>query len=74
MFRLRLVAIRCSPVRTLERSSNVSSARQGREQRVLYSALCVLDASEDPVAVQLQFAAVGVGERRERLLVARARV
>src|SRR5919202_3209808 len=41
------------------------------EQCLLYCVLGVLHLAEDPVAVQLQLAPVGVRERGERLLVAR---
>src|SRR5262249_25719331 len=43
-----------------------------REQCLLHRVLGVLHLAEDPVAVQLQLAPVGVRERRERLMVARA--
>jgi hypothetical protein len=41
------------------------------EERLLYRVLGVLHLPEDPIAVQLQLAPVGVRERRERLMVAR---
>src|SRR4029077_6174285 len=41
------------------------------EECLLRRVLGVLHLAEDPVAVQLQLAPVGVGERRERLMVAR---
>ena len=43
----------------------------GRQQRLLDHVLGVLHRAENPVAVQLQLAPVGVGELAERLLVAR---
>ena len=42
----------------------------GRQQGFLQHVLGVLDRAEDPVAVQLQLAPVGLGELAERLPVA----
>ncbi len=43
----------------------------GRQQGFLEHVFCVLHRAEDPVAVQLQLAPVGVGELAERLPVSR---
>jgi hypothetical protein len=40
-----------------------------RQQRFLQDVLGVLHRAEDPVAVQLKFAAVGVGQLAERAVV-----
>ena len=45
----------------------------GRQQGLLDHVLRVLDRAEDPVAVDVQLAAVGVRQRAERVFVARAR-
>jgi hypothetical protein len=44
----------------------------GRQQRLLQQVLGILDRAEDPVAVELKLAPVGIDELAERLLVARA--
>ena len=72
-FRQRLVAIRYSQVRTEARPSNASRPRQAASSVSCTSVLGVLHRAEDPVAVQLQLAPVGVGELAKRLLVSRAR-
>src|SRR5438552_16418714 len=42
----------------------------GRQQRLLQHVLSVLHRAEDPIAVELKLAPVGVGELAKRLLVA----
>ena len=71
-FRQRLVAIVYSQARSEERPSKLLKPAPGRQQRLLKRVLGVLERAEDPVAVDLQLAPVGLGELAERLLVAGA--
>src|SRR5689334_264154 len=65
-------SVGCDPVQPRPQRRTLLEGLEGppgRQERLLDGVLGVLDATENPVAVQLQLAPVGVGERRERLLV-----
>ena len=64
------MAIVYSHARRDERPSNCSSPRQAASNVSWKEVLGVLQRPGDPIAVQLQLTAMGVGELRERGLVA----
>ena len=68
--RQRLVAIRYSHARSGERCSKPARPRHALAQRLLQRVLSVLHRAEDPIAVELKLASVGVGQLAERLLLA----